>query len=122
VRGSGVCFINFTLWSQYYFAVWNFTRPYRGAAVGVTGIRVRGGQIQFSSFTGQNREINELQSNLATGQLLAGINHRLTPGLVLDWNLGYQKSTRGKAIGGITSLGGLISSVSLQFIFNPKGK
>ena len=118
--GGGGIVMNLHIEGQYYFTTWRFTRPYLAAALGVSNVRVKGGEVSFSSLSGQSQNINSLRSRLATAQLHIGINHRPLPGLMLDWNIGYRHSSRGDAIGGITGTGGLITSVAMQFVLKPK--
>ena len=82
-QGSGGIVFNLTLESQYHFQGWNFTRPYVGAGFGVSSIRVRGGEVQFSTFSGQNQTIRRdtitARKRIPVSLMPPGLEHTMTP-------------------------------------------
>ncbi|MEO1054496.1 MAG: hypothetical protein AAFX87_27935 [Bacteroidota bacterium] len=120
--GNGGIIFNLGLVTKYYFDKWEYTRPYVALEVGRTNLLAKGGAISFTTSNGRSESIEELRSNLGHAQVTFGLSHRVSPGLIFDFNLGYIQTTRGEPIGGLVSLGGPTTSLSLQFVLNPRKK
>lgn len=115
--GNGGALFNIFLGSTYYLSKRN-TRPYIGVEVGLMQLIARGGTGSFTLSTGMDEEVNELNSRLFSAQTLLGISHRVSPVFLIDYNVGYTKTTKTEPIGGITSVTGFTSTLTLQFILN----
>ncbi|MEO1255484.1 MAG: hypothetical protein AAFY41_11480 [Bacteroidota bacterium] len=120
--GSGGLSINFELFGKYYFREWGFTRPYVSVGFGRYQLIAKGGSVEFSFSSGQSQDIGELNAQVPAASISSGISHRLAPGSMLDLKVGYTITPKTDPIGGITSPGGISTSLTLSFILNPKGK
>lgn len=118
--GSGGLSINFELLGRYHFAEWGNTRPYFSLGLGRYQLIAKGGNVEFSFSSGRNDDIDENNAQYWSSSLSCGISHRLAPGSIFDVNFGYTATEKKEPIGGITSPGGINSSVSIRFILNNK--
>ncbi len=119
-QGNGGALLNFNLGAKYYFNAKRYTRPYVGMELGTMRLLAKGGSVNFSFNSGREDNIDELRASLGVAQLLLGITHRAAPGFMLDFNVGYTGTSKGDPVGGITSANGVTTSISLQFILNPR--
>ena len=121
--GSGGLSINVELSGRYYFHAWGHTRPYVAVGLGRYQLVAKGGNVSFSFFSGSDEDIESLNAQLISTSISGGIRHRWAPGSMVDFNIGYTVTSKASPpIGGITSPGGINSSLSLRFILNPKKK
>ena len=120
--GSGGLSINFEMSARYYFKERQTTRPYVSLGVGRYQLVAKGGNVEFSLFSGQSGDIEELNAKVLSASISSGISHQFTPGTMLDFNVGYTITTKTAPIGGITSPGGINTSVALRFILNHQNK
>ncbi len=118
--GSGGLSINFELLGRYYFAEWGNTRPYFSLGLGRYQLIAKGGNVDFSFSSGRNDDIDENNTQYWSSSISGGISHRLAPGSIFDINFGYTATEKKEPIGGITSPGGVNSSISIRFILNNK--
>lgn len=114
--GNGGVAINIGVLSRYYFLEKELLRPYVSLYLGTTSLRAVGGE--GSLFGGQ--DVTTLSSRLMAAQLSVGFGYRLSPGLILDYNIGLTKTSRTNLIGGVTSYGGITTSLNMQFVLNHK--
>ncbi len=117
-EGSGGLGISLNLSGKYLLTNWKYTQPYIGVAVGADRFMAKGGNVQFSLYSGREEELYTLTENFMSATVSTGISHRLSPKSLIDFNIGYAFTTKSSPIGGITSPGGLKASLTLQFILN----
>ena len=117
--GSGGLSFDIELSGRYYFKEWGHTRPYIATGLGRTQLIAKGGSVEFSLFSGQSKDIGELNVRVLAASISGGISHRLALGSMLDLSIGYTVTTKTTPIGGITSPGGFNASAALRFIVNP---
>jgi len=114
--GNGGVAISIGLSSKYYFKKTELLRPYVGVVIGSTTLRALGGEGSLSG----GQTTTELTSRLRSAQIQAGFGYRVSPGLILDYNLGFTRTSKTELIGGVTSYGGIMTSLTFQFVLNHK--
>lgn len=114
--GSGGAMVNVGIGGKYFFNVGDFTRIYSGLKLGMIKAVAEGGSGGFTVAQGQYQQTIRQSRNYNYGNILFGLAHRLSPGLMIDINVGYLHASRSSNIGGIVSPGGITSTLSLQFI------
>ncbi|MGD1958943.1 MAG: hypothetical protein ACFB2Y_08800 [Fulvivirga sp.] len=120
--GNGGLILNLNLAAKYFFSKWKYTKPYISAELGTINATAKGGKGTLSLSTRRDDIVNELSTRYATGHLLLGMNHRYTPGFILDFNIGYLVTPKEEPVGGIVSPGGITTSATMQFVLNPRKK
>lgn len=121
-KGSGGAFINLGLGAKYFLKHQAFTRPYVGIKLGGIRATAKGASGSFSFGQSSAQEVKERQTSYSYAQLSAGFAHRMAPGFMVDFNLGYTQTSQSANIGGVTSPGGISVAFSLQFILNARKK
>ncbi|MEL6560111.1 MAG: hypothetical protein AAFQ94_18115 [Bacteroidota bacterium] len=121
-QGGGGLLLGTKLSGKYFFHLWKYSSIYTEVSIGRERIIARGGEVTFSFSSGRQSDINSLDANLLSGSLAVGIAHRMSPVSMIDFNLGYVHTSFTGPIGGITSPGGLSSSLSLIFFIKPKNE
>lgn len=116
--GNGGAMITAGIGSRYLFLEGSLWRPYVGLQLGNIRAVAKGGSISTSN--NQNLQISELTRSYGYGNLMVGVIHRLTPGSLLDFNIGYLKANRESNIGGIVSPTGITASLSLHVVINAR--
>jgi len=119
-EGSGGLIFSFNLSGKYFFTSEGNTRPYLSLDIGRDQLTAKGGNVDFSLFSGRVEDINTLKRDVLSGTISTGISHRLSLGSLVDFQIGYAHTTQSEPIGGITSPGGLKASLSIHFILNAK--
>lgn len=114
--GNGGVAINLGISSKYYFNKTELFRPYIGIVIGSTSLRAISGE---GSITGGQTKTT-LTSQLRSAKIQTGFGCRLSPGLILDYNLGLTRTSKTDLIGGVTSYGGISTSLNLHFVLNHK--
>jgi len=117
-KGSGGAIVAVNLMAKYAIHQWKHNHLYLATELGTMNLLAKGGTVDFNSVNGSENNINEQKIRLKTAQLITGISNRVSPGMMLDFNLGYQLSSKTEPIGGITSVGGLNTSISVYLILN----
>ncbi len=121
-EGSGGLMFSANLSAKYFFKEWGNTRTYLGLALGRDNLVIKGGTVEFSFFSGRVEDIDTITKDVFSANLSTGLSHRMSPGSLIDFNIGYSHTTSAGPIGGITSPGGFKASLSLQFVLNPQKK
>jgi hypothetical protein len=88
----------------------------------LTHLITKAGTASFSLQSGKNEDMTTQKAVLPTGQFLTGFGYRISPGTILDFNLGFTRTSSTNPIGGVTSYGGITISLSLQFVINHKNQ
>lgn len=114
--GSGGAMVNVGIGGKYFFNIGVFTRIYSGLKLGIIKAVAEGGSGGFTLTQGQYQQTIRQSRNYNYGNILFGIAHRLSPKLMIDFNMGYLHASRSKNLGGIISPGGITSTLALQFI------
>ncbi len=114
--GSGGAMVNVGIGGKYFFKVGSFTRIYSGLKLGIIKAVAEGGSGGFNLTQGQYQQTIRQSRNYTYGNILFGLAHRISPKLIIDFNLGYLQASKAKDIGGIISPGGITSTLALQFI------
>lgn len=114
--GSGGAMLNIGLGTKYFFNVADFTRLYAGLKLGRIKLVAEGGEGGFTPGQGQFQKTIRLTKTYNYGNALFGVTHRLSPGVMVDFNIGYLQASKSDSVGGILSPGGITSTLTLQFI------
>lgn len=120
--GSGGAMLNVGVGSKYFFNVAPFTRFYSGFKLGRIKAIAEGGTGGFTPGRGRYQETTRLTKSYTYGNAILGFTHRLTPGFMFDFNMGYLFATDSENIGGMLSPGGITSTLALQFIIGKGNK
>ena len=118
--GNGGIVFNIKLGAKYAIVDWGNTRFFGGLALGATQLVAKGGVGTFTLFNGTEQEIATRRRGFGFLQPNVSVSHRFNPGFMFESHVGYAFSPRSTPIGGVTSPGGIIASVSLQFFLNPR--
>ncbi len=119
-EGSGGLLFSTYMAGKYFVVNGKHTRLYTSLALGRDQMVVKGGNVEVSFSTGRNEDIETITRSVFGATLSAGVTHRLSPAGMIDFMFGYSNTSQSDPIGGITSPGGIKTSVSFQFILNPK--
>ena len=114
--------VNVGIGGKYFFNVAPFTRLYSGLKLGVIRAVAEGGEGGFTLGQGQFQETTRLTRTYKYGNALFGLTHRLSPGFMVDFNIGYLHASNSDSVGGILSPGGITSTFTLQFIIGKGNK
>lgn len=114
--GSGGAMLNVGVGSKYFFNVAPLTRFYSGLKLGRINTVAEGGTGGFTAGSGRYQETTRLTRSYSYGNATFGFTHRLSPGFMVDFNLGYLHASRSELAGGILSPGGITSTLTLQLI------
>ncbi len=114
--GSGGAMLNVGIGSRYFLNVAPLSRLYAGLKLGRLKAVAEGGDGGFTLAQGQFKETTRLTSSYNYGNVLLGLTHRLSPGFIVDFNMGYLHASKSKPVGGILSPAGITSTLTLQFI------
>jgi hypothetical protein len=87
-----------------------------GVKLGRINAIAAGGTGGFTPGSGRYQETTRLTRSYSYGNATLGCTHRLSPGFMVDFNLGYLHASRSERVGGILSPGGITSTLTLQFI------
>ena len=120
--GSGGAMVNVGIGGKYFFNVAPFTRLYSGLKLGAIRVEAEGGEGGFTLGQGQFQETTRLTRTYSYGNALFGLSHRLSPGLMVDFNTGILHASNSDSVGGILSPGGITSTLTLQFIIGKGNK
>jgi hypothetical protein len=119
-QGNGGALLTIGVGARYYILDKSKTRPYAGIQVGTISARAKGGTGGFGTFRGGFEEIVERNQTFPYASIMGGVALRITPGLMFDFNIGYTGSRNSDNIGGITSPGGITSSLTMQFVIGAR--
>lgn len=120
--GSGGAMLNGGIGAKYFFNVAPFTRLYAGLKLGKIKAVAEGGEGGFTSGQGQFQNTTRLIRTYNYGNALLGLTHRLSPGFMVNFNIGYLHASNSETMGGILSPGGITSTLTLQFIIGKGNK
>jgi hypothetical protein len=111
--------MNFSLGARYTWNEWKYNRPYVGLELSTMRLRAKGGEVTVTG-GGDPKGVNESIGRVNSIRLLTGITHRITPGMMLDFNLGYTHASEIDPMGGVSSPGGFSAALGLMFLFDLK--
>lgn len=119
-QGSGGAILVSSAGAKYLFKNNSRSTAYVSAKISRSSIIAKGGT---SSISGGSRDddFRRLSDRLYAGELGLGLITRMNPGLILDFNTHYFRSSKGQSIGGIDNYTGLSFGLGMHFIIN-KGK
>ena len=114
--GSGGVMLNVGIGGKYFFPIGPFSRIYSGLKLGIIKAVAEGGIGGFTLTQGQYQQTIRQSRNYSYGNIIIGLAHRLSPKLMIDFNMGYLHASRSRNIGGILSPAGITSTLALQLI------
>ncbi len=119
-QGSGGLIFVYSAGAKYLFKSNSRSSPYVEVKLSRPNIIAKGGTARISGGS-RDDNFNRLSNRLYSGELGFGMITRPNPGLMLDFNVHYFRSTKGQSIGGIDNYTGLSFGLGMHFIIN-KGK